>query len=85
MFRVGWADAGIIVPWVVWKQFGDASIIDESWESMEKFMNTINETKYDHHALAAYNSNFQWADWLLQWKATSSSSPTTPRVTPRTR
>ena len=64
MFRVGWADAGIIVPWVVWKQFGDASIIDESWESMEKFMNTINETKYDHHALAAYNSNFQWADWL---------------------
>ena len=38
MCRVGWADAGIIVPWTVWKQFGDRSIIDESWESMEKFM-----------------------------------------------
>ena len=23
MMRLGWADAGIIVPWTVWKQFGD--------------------------------------------------------------
>ena len=64
MCRVGWADAGVIVPWVVWKQFGDNSIVDESWASMEKFMDHINETKYDHHALAAENDNFQWADWL---------------------
>lgn len=64
MSRVGWADAGIIVPWTVWKQFGDRSIIDESWESMEKFMNHINNTKYDHHALVSENGNYQWADWL---------------------
>ena len=64
MSRVGWADAGIIVPWTVWKQFGDRSIIDESWDSMEKFMNHINNTKYDHHALVSENGNYQWADWL---------------------
>ena len=29
--RLGWADAGIIVPWTVWKQFGDTQIIEESW------------------------------------------------------
>lgn len=64
MMRVGWADAGIIVPWTIWKQFNDVAIIEESWESMEKFMNHVAETKYDHQALAGENSNYQWADWL---------------------
>jgi len=27
MNRLGWSDAGVIVPWVVWKQFGDTQII----------------------------------------------------------
>ena len=62
--RVGWADAGIIVPWTIWKQFGDKSIIEESWESMKRYMNHINETKYDHEALMKENGNYQWADWL---------------------
>ena len=64
MMRVGWADAGIIVPWTIWKQFGDNSIIDECWESMEKYMAHVADTKYDHNALAAENGNYQWADWL---------------------
>ncbi|WP_231488190.1 family 78 glycoside hydrolase catalytic domain [Prevotella sp. MA2016] len=62
--RLGWADAGVIVPWTVWKQFGDKTIIDENWQAMERFMNHINETKYDHQALIKENGNYQWADWL---------------------
>ena len=64
MMRVGWADAGIIVPWTVWKQFGDISIIHENWEAMDRFMQHVNATKYDHRTLAAENGNYQWADWL---------------------
>lgn len=64
MNRVGWADAGVIVPWTIWKQFGDKMMIDESWLSMERFMKRINETKYDHKALLSDNGNYQWADWL---------------------
>ena len=64
MMRLGWADAGIIVPWTVWKQFGDKSIIDENWEAIDRFMNHINDTKYDHKTLSAENGNYQWADWL---------------------
>ena len=64
MMRLGWADAGIIVPWTVWKQFGDRSIIDENWESMNRFMNHIYETKYEHTAMTSENGNYQWADWL---------------------
>ncbi len=62
--RVGWADAGIIVPWTVWRQFGDTQVIEDSWDSMEKYMDHINATKYDHELLSAENGNYQWADWL---------------------
>ncbi len=62
--RFGWSDAGIIVPWTVWKQFGDKSIIEESWESMKRYMSHINLTKYDHVALSKENGNYQWGDWL---------------------
>ena len=62
--RLGWADCGIIVPWTVWKQFGDTRIIDENWSAMLRFINHINEVKYDHTALSQENGNYQWADWL---------------------
>ena len=64
MMRVGWADAGIIVPWTMWKQYGDAGIIEQCWESMEKYINHVNDTKYDHNVLKEENMNYQWADWL---------------------
>ncbi len=64
MMRVGWADAGVIVPWTVWKQFDDVQIIDENWDAMERFMDYVSETKYDHTELVSENGNFQWADWL---------------------
>ena len=62
--RLGWADAGIIVPWTVWKQFGDKAIVEENWASMERFMDHIAPVKYDHSALISENGNYQWADWL---------------------
>ena len=64
MMRVGWADAGIIVPWTVWKQFGDTTIIDENWDAMDRFITHIDETKYDHRTLSEENGDYQWADWL---------------------
>ena len=64
MMRLGWADAGIIVPWTVWKQFGDNDIVNQHWASMEKYMDHVNEAKYDHTMLNGENSNYQWADWL---------------------
>ena len=64
MMRLGWSDAGVIVPWTVWKQFGDLAIIEENWGAMEKYIDHVAETKYDHNALIAENDNFQWGDWL---------------------
>ena len=62
--RLGWADAGIIVPWTIWKQFGDTEIVNESWAAMDRFMQHVNTTCYDHASLSSENGNYQWADWL---------------------
>mgnify|MGYP003314198891 CR=1 FL=1 len=59
----GWADAGVIVPYQVWKQFGDAEIVEENWAAMERFMTRVAETKYRTENLP--ESNFhQFNDWL---------------------
>ena len=64
MMRLGWSDAGVIVPWTVWKQFGDTSIIDENWDAMALLLEHQCATRYDHTANKEENRNYQWADWL---------------------
>ena len=64
MMRLGWADAGVISPWSVWKQFGDNSLIEENWAAMEKFVDYMDATQYNHESHIAENGDYQWADWL---------------------
>ena len=64
MMRIGWADAGVIVPWKVWRQFGDAKIIDENWLAMERFVDHVATTRYDHSLIAAECGHVQNGDWL---------------------
>jgi len=64
MMRVGWSDAGVIVPWTIWRQFGDVSIINDSWDAIARYMQHIYDTKYDQITCSAENGNYQWADWL---------------------
>ena len=61
--RVGWADAGVIVPYQMLKQYGDRRIVDENWAAMEKFMARVAETKYRTQALPECR-DYQWNDWL---------------------
>ncbi len=69
--RLGWADAGVIVPYQVWKQFNDTAIVNENWAAMEKYLARCNETKYEHTAIAGECQNYQWADWLSYEKLES--------------
>ena len=34
---VGWADAGVIMPYVLWKRYGDASILSRRYEGMKRY------------------------------------------------
>ena len=76
--RIGWADAGVIAPWKIWRQFGDRKIVDENWEAMEKFVDHIAATKYHHLAIEKECGNYQWADWLSWEKLESCDGGSRP-------
>ena len=60
--RLGWADAGVIVPWTSWKMTGDKSIVEKNWDAMVKFVDFQQKTKY--RTAKAADNNFQWGDWV---------------------
>ena len=53
---VGWADAGVIVPFVLWRMFGDTSVIDDHFASMKKFMAMIDGQEGPNPE--------PWGEWL---------------------
>jgi len=55
--RLGWGDAGVIVPFTVWHHYGDKSIIDANWSSMTRYMNMI-------EGADNWGGGSQYADWL---------------------
>ncbi|HEY3743301.1 MAG TPA: family 78 glycoside hydrolase catalytic domain [Bryobacteraceae bacterium] len=58
----GWGDAGVIVPWTAWQQYGDTSYIDRNWAAMNKWMKFIEEGNPDWLRRKRVGPNF--ADWL---------------------
>jgi alpha-L-rhamnosidase len=58
----GWGDAGVIVPWTTWVQYGNTSIIDENWDAMKHWLSFIQERNPDFLRKRGVGPNF--ADWL---------------------
>lgn len=42
--NAAWADAGVIVPWVVYRRFGNERILEENYEAMVKWMDFQEKT-----------------------------------------
>jgi len=61
---LGLSDAGVIVPYNVWKQFGDTEIVDQNWEAMERHVDRCAATQYQMKNVGVEVHNFQVADWL---------------------
>jgi len=38
---MGWSDAGVIVPYVLWQQTGETSFLAENWSAMERYMDYL--------------------------------------------
>ena len=65
--QLGWADAGVIVPWTMWRQFGDTRIVEENWDSMERYLALLEDMKFDSPEAREH----QWGDWLSYEKLES--------------
>ena len=60
--QVGWADAGIFVPWNIYLMYGDTEVLKENFSSMERYMSFLATQQFDGYK---YNGGgLTWGDWL---------------------
>ncbi len=65
----GWADAGVIIPWTAYLQYGDKSILAENWAAMEKWMQHLESANPNHLWLKERGNDY--GDWLAIGSETS--------------
>ena len=58
----GWGDAGVILPWTVWMQYGDKQAITDNWGAMQRWMDYI--AKANPNFLRTKGVGPNYADWL---------------------
>jgi alpha-L-rhamnosidase len=58
----GWADAGVIIPWTVWRVYGDSRIVERNWDAMVRWLDWLERTNPDGIRCNALNNNY--GDWL---------------------
>jgi alpha-L-rhamnosidase len=57
-----WADAGVIVPWTIWRTYGDTRIIERHWPAMVRWMDWLERGNPDH--LWNHDRGNDFGDWL---------------------
>ncbi len=58
----GWGDAGVLVPYATWMQYGDRAVLERNWAAMERWMEYIQRTNPDYLRQKSLGNNY--ADWL---------------------
>jgi alpha-L-rhamnosidase len=57
----GWADAGVVIPWVVYQYFGDTTVLENQYESMKKWIGYMEEHAGDDYI---WTDDYHYGDWL---------------------
>lgn len=58
----GWADAGIIVPWTLWRVYGDRRIVERHWNAMVAWLDYLERT--NPRGLRENELGNNYGDWL---------------------
>ncbi|WP_380879261.1 alpha-L-rhamnosidase [Sphingomonas sp. DBB INV C78] len=72
----GWADAGVILPYIAWRQYGDTGIIAENWEAMDRYLGWIQRS--NPTLLWEKSRGADYGDWLSV-DARTPQEATTPK------
>jgi len=73
----GWADAGVLLPWVAWRRYGDTAVIEENLPAMGRYFDFIRTNNPDGVWRKKRGSDF--ADWLALDAGANPGAPTTPK------
>jgi len=73
----GWADAGIILPWTVFRHYGDTAIIDGNWDAMGRWIAFLLKANPD--LIWRHKRGTDYGDWLAV-DAKEPNDETTPKA-----
>ncbi len=57
----GWADAAVVVPWIVYLSYGDKRVLEEQYPSMKAWVDYVANKAGDTYF---WNMDFTFGDWL---------------------
>lgn len=57
-----WGDASVIIPWTMYEQYGDKSILEKQYESMTAWIDWVVKTNLGPTGL--WENGFKFGDWL---------------------
>lgn len=77
VLTAGWSEAGIILPYQLWRRYGDTAVIEENWTAMERWMNFVARNNPDF--IWRHDRGLDLGDWLSV-DAIAPSDETTPRI-----
>jgi len=55
----GWGDAGVTVPWTLWKQYGDTRVVEQQYDAMKRWLDYLVE-----HSNGYLRPPEGYGDWL---------------------
>ena len=67
----GWADVVAIIPWTVYKIYGDTRILETSYPAIQKWVGFMNERAGEDHI---WTGDYHFGDWLA-YATTNSDYP----------
>jgi alpha-L-rhamnosidase len=73
----GWADAGVMLPWTVWKRYNDTAIVDQNWAAMTRYLDFIAKNNPD--LIWRKERGYDFGDWVAL-DAKSPGDETTPKA-----
>lgn len=73
----GWSEAGLILPYMLWKRYGDTPVIEENWDAMTRWMDFLIGHNPDH--IWRKERGLDLGDWLSV-DAIKPDDETTPRI-----
>ena len=77
MVTSGWSDAGVILPWTLYRRYGETRVIEENWQAMEGWMRYMETPNPDF--IFRHGRGIDLGDWLSV-DAKQPADETTPRV-----
>ncbi len=57
-----WGDAGVIVPWTIYRVYGDTRIVERCWDAMTRWMDYLQQANPGHLWVGRMTRNY--GDWL---------------------